>query len=183
MGLIDIHIARDSRSTETARLWAETGRSGSGRKREPGSPSSRNGQRAPYVGNLAVAQSFRRRGVAAALVGAVRTHAKHLWSDDEVWLHVEARNAAAVALYRRLGFRCEAREPDWCINIGREPRLFLRAAPHEESDEEHDGLDWNKTKTMQVQLNAFEYVRWCFYDLARTRAQSDADSSAGRRRK
>ena len=56
------------------------------------------------ITNIAVLPEYRRRGMGDALVRALLRYAKdeHL---DTVTLEVRASNAAAIALYRRLGFR------------------------------------------------------------------------------
>ncbi len=59
---------------------------------------------------LAVAPGQRRRGVATALLAAVRDH----WQAAGVrtaFLEVRSDNAAAIALYRRAGFRAAGRRP------------------------------------------------------------------------
>jgi ribosomal protein S18 acetylase RimI-like enzyme len=53
-----------------------------------------------YVGGVGVLPSFRRNGIGARLMDAVRA-GRH-----PVWLHVRANNAAAIAMYRKLGM-CE----------------------------------------------------------------------------
>ena len=59
-----------------------------------------------HVVNLAVAPDWRRRGVASALLRGV---VEDLRGEDIRWLYLEVRagNAAARALYQRLGF-CES---------------------------------------------------------------------------
>jgi ribosomal protein S18 acetylase RimI-like enzyme len=65
---------------------------------------------APYIGNLAVSEQFRRRGIATALVNeAERVGAK--WGYDTVCLHVDADNLGSRSLYGRLGYECTRQEP------------------------------------------------------------------------
>ena len=59
----------------------------------------------PYISNVCVANSCRRRGVAQALMDA----AEHLagpsgWGYDSVFLHVHEENPAALGLYEALAY-------------------------------------------------------------------------------
>lgn len=120
---------------------------------------------APYIGNLAVSHKFRRRGVASALVLEACSWAHTLWRAPCVWLHVEERNEAAIRLYKKLGFGCEARDPVWTNDVGRRNRLFLRS--------NGGTLDWSKARLAPVKLNGLEYLRWCWLDLKRVRQQRE----------
>lgn len=60
---------------------------------------------APLMSNLAVGKKFRRKGVAEELVKQAEDLARREWGYDECYLYVEKRNAAAVKLYRKLGYR------------------------------------------------------------------------------
>lgn len=79
----------------------------------------------PYIGNLAVAQGWRRRGIGRRLVGAAERVAVE-WGYPAVCLHVDADSFEATSLYARLGYECTAREPVWSQKVGRVRRLFLR---------------------------------------------------------
>lgn len=52
---------------------------------------------------ILVAEAYRRRGVAASLMRAVIAQARG-WGSERLLLEVRAGNAAAIALYRRVGF-------------------------------------------------------------------------------
>lgn len=119
--------------------------------------------RAPYIGNLAVSRNFRRLGVASSLVVEACQQAVQLWNSECVWLHVEARNEAASQLYRKLEFGCEAQDPDWMEEVGKRRRLLLRSSG--------GCSDWAEAKTSGVKLNGWEYVRWCWNDLARVKRE------------
>jgi len=53
----------------------------------------------PYISNVCVAESCRRRGVAQALMAAAEHLAGAGWGYDSVFLHVQADNPAALSLY------------------------------------------------------------------------------------
>lgn len=111
-----------------------------------------------YMGNLAVEPEFRRLGVASALVTEACRRANVLWRRC-IWLHVEADNVAAMSLYRKLGFGCEARDPEWSSQIGRRQKLLLRS---------QGGVrDWSSARLRPFKMNVWEYLRWCIYDLKR----------------
>ena len=61
--------------------------------------------RAPLMSNLAIGRQFRRKGLAEDLVLAAETIARKEWGYDECYLYVEKRNAPAVKLYRKLGYK------------------------------------------------------------------------------
>ena len=65
-----------------------------------------------FVWGMYVAPSHRRRGVAAALLDAVITHARTL--ENVTWLHLSVSSAAPEAqrLYERAGFERWGSEPD-----------------------------------------------------------------------
>jgi len=65
-----------------------------------------------YVSNLAIAQSFRRRGIAKCLLRATETLA-HRWGCSSIWLHVEEDNIPALNLYQRNGYEQRGRDPWW----------------------------------------------------------------------
>ena len=79
-----------------------------------------------YVSNVAVSPRHRRRGVARALLGAAERRAARL-GQAEIWLHVDAENAGANALYDALGYEDMGLEPApvAAINL-RERRRTLR---------------------------------------------------------
>ena len=60
---------------------------------------------APLMSNVAVGRKFRRRGVAEELVIAAENMVRREWGYTECFLYVEKRNAPAVKLYRKLGYR------------------------------------------------------------------------------
>ena len=63
--------------------------------------------KAPLMSNLAVGKEFRRKGIAEDLVVAAETLARKEWGYSECFLYVEKKNAPAVKLYRKLGYRKE----------------------------------------------------------------------------
>ncbi|CAL8465370.1 g4906 [Coccomyxa elongata] len=56
-----------------------------------------------YMSNLGVLQTHRRRGVARALLEACEVLGRR-WGEDSVWLHTEADNVGANALYQAAGY-------------------------------------------------------------------------------
>ncbi len=84
------------------------------------------GDRHLYISNLAVAQGFRRQGVATALLRSCEQVARQ-WHIDELHLHVMADNIAAQALYRQAGFRVAQTEETPASWVGLQAcRLLLR---------------------------------------------------------
>jgi ribosomal-protein-alanine N-acetyltransferase len=61
------------------------------------------GDAAAQVENLVVDQGFRRKGIGSALIGAAKDWAANAGA-SAMRLEVRAANAAALTLYRRLGF-------------------------------------------------------------------------------
>ncbi len=57
----------------------------------------------PYLSDLAVLPSFRRRGVAQRLINECEKEVK-LWGNDELYLRVERKNDGALKMYSRLGY-------------------------------------------------------------------------------
>jgi len=58
----------------------------------------------PYLSDLAVLPSYRRKGVAQALIHECETEAK-LWGKDELYLRVESKNDGALDMYKnKLGY-------------------------------------------------------------------------------
>lgn len=66
-----------------------------------------------------VAPEHRRGGVAAALLRAAMAHARDALGVRQLYLGVNAENAAALALYRRLGFTVYGRERGFLLHEGR----------------------------------------------------------------
>lgn len=62
--------------------------------------------------SIAVAPAARRQGIASALLQAILRWAESQGA-RQLGLEVRAGNAAALALYRRFGFRTEARRPHY----------------------------------------------------------------------
>lgn len=136
---------------------------------------------AAYIGNLAVSSDRRRRGVGSKLVRAAQRHAKEKWNRENVCLHVDSRNAGACLLYASLGFRCELQEPEWYKAIGRMRRLFLRGCYEVEVGKGEKAEDiakkWDKARVVSRKMNFLEYLRYCWYDLGRTRRMRDMKDS------
>lgn len=122
----------------------------------------------PYVGNVAVASEYRRRGIASKLVAEAERHAKHTWKIPRICLHVEEGNEPAKEMYAALGYRCELREPEWYKNIGRPCRLFLRK-DLSAATRKSKVVDWDSAPVKHTKkLNIVEYLAWCYYDLRQT---------------
>ena len=91
-----------------------------------------------YIFNVCVAPAARRRHVAARLIdAAVRAAAaagvRHLY------VHAEADNAPAVALYARARFSLEKQEPQWLADrLGRPRRLLMRRDLDERDERDGD---------------------------------------------
>jgi RimJ/RimL family protein N-acetyltransferase len=73
--------------------------------------STPNGKSTKYAGplmsNLAVGKKFRRKGIAEDLVKATEDLAYKQWGYDECYLYVEKKNAPALKLYKKLGYRVQ----------------------------------------------------------------------------
>lgn len=61
----------------------------------------------PLMSNLAVGKKFRRKGIAEDLVKATEELALKEWGFDECYLYVEKRNAPALKLYKKLGYKVQ----------------------------------------------------------------------------
>lgn len=143
---------------DIARVWANL--------RETAGKTGRKGT--PYIGNLAVKPNHRRRGVASRLVDAAEREASD-WGAISVSLHVDARNADAQTLYRRRGYSCRVREPAWYPAIGRTQRLFL----YKDISAQVKAVDdWDNAPVAHTRpLSAWEYIRWCIYDLQKDKTK------------
>jgi len=82
---------------------------------------------AAYLMNTAVAEAWRRRGVARALVAAADAVAA-AGGRDAVWLHARLVDAPAVALYLSLGFDVVATDGWWVGLVGQDRRHLMRRA-------------------------------------------------------
>ena len=78
-----------------------------------------------HINTLAVAPEFRRRGYATALLQAVMREAETEGA-VKATLEVRASNAAALALYERLGFRISARRPGYYTNPQEDALILWR---------------------------------------------------------
>lgn len=76
----------------------------------------------PYICNVAVDERHRRQGLARALMVVCENIARDVWGCDELYLHVDQRNTAAVRLYRDLGYEPL---PQWDIPSWKEDSLGL----------------------------------------------------------
>ncbi|AGY56949.1 GNAT family N-acetyltransferase [Gloeobacter kilaueensis] len=68
--------------------------------------------RLAYISNLAVSNTYRRQGVARALLLEVEKLVRR-WNQSTVNLHVMERNRGALALYYGLGYQLERTEQEW----------------------------------------------------------------------
>jgi ribosomal-protein-alanine N-acetyltransferase len=78
-----------------------------------------------HINTLAVAPEFRQRGYATTLLRAVMTEAAGEGA-LKATLEVRASNAAALALYERLGFRVSARRPGYYTNPEEDALILWR---------------------------------------------------------
>jgi ribosomal protein S18 acetylase RimI-like enzyme len=79
----------------------------------------------PYISNLAVAQSFRRRGMGRQLLLACEPIA-HQWQHNALYLHVKRDNQVARGLYFNLGYRQQPDEiPVWARLFGQSQQFLL----------------------------------------------------------
>ena len=58
----------------------------------------------PYLCNLCVKQSFRRKKLGLCLVRCVEDIAKNVWDYQKMYLHVDLDNTAALKLYQNEGY-------------------------------------------------------------------------------
>jgi ribosomal protein S18 acetylase RimI-like enzyme len=80
----------------------------------------------PYISNLAVAQSFRRRGVGRQLLLACE-QVVQTWGRHEIYLHVRGENQAAQRLYTSVGYHLHRAEiPVLARLLGHPQQLLLR---------------------------------------------------------
>jgi ribosomal protein S18 acetylase RimI-like enzyme len=92
--------------------------------RSPYSWQSRSSQY-PYISNLAVKTSSRRRGVARQLLLACERTALE-WGYSDLYLHVLENNHHARQLYLKTGYQVRLVEPSYSAWLFRHPkRLFL----------------------------------------------------------
>lgn len=82
------------------------------------------GYRHVYVSNLAVDQTFRRQGIAMALLRSCEQVAQR-WGIDELHLHVMEDNLAARALYLKAGFSVVQAEDSPASWLGLQARRLL----------------------------------------------------------
>jgi ribosomal protein S18 acetylase RimI-like enzyme len=90
-------------------------------------PSFVHRDRLVYVSNLAVRPSWRRRGIARDLLSESERTAQH-WHQPDIRLHVMADNAAALQLYRSLGYSIENSEREFPF-IGARKHLLFKNLP------------------------------------------------------
>lgn len=72
--------------------------------RESGSSDGSSSFR-PYLSNLCVAEEFQGRGIGRALVRVVEDIVKTKWEMEDIYLHVDEDNKAALSLYISEGYR------------------------------------------------------------------------------
>ena len=66
----------------------------------------------PVMSNLAISRKYRRKGLAEDLVKATENIARKEWGYDTCYLYVEKRNAPAVKLYKKLGYKTMWEDPN-----------------------------------------------------------------------
>jgi len=69
---------------------------------------------AAAIGNVVTAAGYRGRGIAGALIAELCTEL----ACPRIALHVNRRNAAAIACYRRVGFRIHSEITQWTASAG-----------------------------------------------------------------
>ncbi|MBD1875347.1 GNAT family N-acetyltransferase [Nodosilinea sp. FACHB-131] len=82
------------------------------------------GDRHVYISNLAVDQTFRRQGIAIALLRSCEQVAQR-WGIRELQLHVMEDNLAARALYRKAGFSVVQTEDSPASWLGLQARRLM----------------------------------------------------------
>lgn len=131
--------------------------------------SGKNTVSAPYIGNLAVTSSFRRRGIATMLMVEAEQIGRS-WGFDRICLHVDADNIPAKVFYANLGYECTLQEPQWYRRIGRLRRMFLRKYVTGNSPRARatDVNAWDQAEVSSSgkKLNFIEYLKLCYADLA-----------------
>jgi [ribosomal protein S18]-alanine N-acetyltransferase len=71
-----------------------------------------------YIATIEVLPAFRKQGIAAELLRRLEGSA-HAEGATAIWLHVDAKNSAAIRLYQRLGYQ----------NSGRAEHYYARHRP------------------------------------------------------
>ncbi len=87
-----------------------------------------------YLVTLEVVQEQRRQGVGGALLGKAEESAQAAGA-EAIWLHVEARNEAALSLYRRHGYMEGGSAEDF-YGPGRGARILVKLLGHRNCAEE-----------------------------------------------
>lgn len=79
----------------------------------------------PYLSNVAVQSSYRRRGIARQLLLACEQIALN-WGYQDLYLHVLENNHKARGLYSQLGYRLHQVDSNWaCFLLGKPRQLLL----------------------------------------------------------
>ncbi|MGH7505710.1 MAG: ribosomal protein S18-alanine N-acetyltransferase [Longimicrobiales bacterium] len=86
------------------------------------------------LGNVAVAVTWRRRGVGARLVAAVLARAAER-GVRELFLEVRPSNAGAQRLYQRFGFEVVGRRRNYYIEPAEDAIVMRRLIPHRTRNE------------------------------------------------
>lgn len=113
------------------------------------------GRRYYLIANVAVHPDYRRRGIASQLTEAAleRALASRV---DQIWLQVDHNNAAAIQLYRQMGFGEQAHRIGWAFRPSGQlaqlpgPKLHIRKAT---------SADWSAQKSWLKASYPAE-VRW-----------------------
>ena len=69
----------------------------------------------PYLSNLCVSESYRRKNLGKSLVLCLEDIARNVWGYDKMYLHVDLENTAALKLYEKEGYKDAGRRwrPFW----------------------------------------------------------------------
>jgi len=86
---------------------------------------------APYIVSIAVAESFRSRGVGHAMIAFVAERCA--WKARHLFLCVSSFNARAKAMYEREGFVQVGDLPDFCIDGASERLMCKQLTPSRNS--------------------------------------------------
>ena len=82
------------------------------------------GNAVAYIQTVEVADAYRRRGVGLDLLKHIEDSARDAGA-TEIWLHVDARNDAAVGLYRMRGYVNEGRQEHY-YGKGRDGEIYCK---------------------------------------------------------
>lgn len=82
----------------------------------------------PYLCNLAIAESYRRRGLGRRLVDLCEKISKDTWGYSEIYLHADGEDEAAATLYDKADYRVlpDFDPPQWYTKFLGLPNIRYR---------------------------------------------------------